>query len=151
MTRFLAIIRRIFLGGTISFIICLVLLKVRFNNMLKLALTHNNLSGYFSIFFLMSPIMFFIFTVISSSYVRHHGQFAAFHQTQSPVTSFFRCCWHDVISPFKNISNFFKALFYKNVVGRGIFICRFIEMVLLVFICLIGIYSLVGLESLLIK
>lgn len=142
MTRFLAIIRRFFWGGTVSLILCLALFGVNFNNMLQLAMSHNSIQGYFSIYFLLSPILFLLFTIISVIYIRHHGQFAAVHQSQSPITSFFRCWGHDIVSPFKNIKGFFMALFSKNVMGKGILIGRFIELVVLVLFCIAGISSL---------
>ena len=110
--------------------------------MLQLALAHNSIQGYFSIYFLLSPLLFLIFTIISVIYIRHHGQFAAVHQSQSPVTSFFRCWGHDIVSPFKNIKDFFMALFSKTVMGKGILIGRFIELVVLVLLCIVGIGSL---------
>lgn len=144
MTRFLAIIRRIFWAGTISLILILTLLDVNINQIMAFAIEHNSAQDYFSIFFLLSPPLFFLLTVISSAYIRHNGQFAAFHQTQSPVTTFFRCWGHDIIAPFKNIGNFFRALFGKNVIGRGILIFRFIEMIILIFVCLVGMGYLIG-------
>lgn len=138
MTRFLTIIRRIFWAGTISLILILTLLDVNLNQIIAFAIEHNNIQDYFSIFFLMSPLLFVLFTVISSAYIRRNGQLAAFHQTQSPVTTFFRCWGHDIIAPFKNIGNFFRALFGKNIIGRGVLIFRFIGMIILIFVCLVG-------------
>ena len=142
MTRFLAVVRRLFLAGTISLLLTLFLFGVKFQDMLSWAMAHNNAQGYFSIFFLASPILFILFTIISVIYIRHHGQFAAVHQQQSPVTSFFRCLGHDLVSPFKNIGGFFGALFNKNAMGRGILIFRFFELVVIVIICLVGVGTL---------
>lgn len=142
MTRFLAVIRRLFLGGTVSLLLCLFLFKIDFSRMIELAKAHNSTPGYFSIFFLASPVLFLLFTILSVVYIRHHGQFAAFHQEQSPVTSFFRCLGHDIISPFKNIYNFLGAVFNKNAMGRGILVFRFIELVVLIVICVVGVRSL---------
>lgn len=142
MTRFLAVVRRLFWAGTVSLILALTLFEIKFDNMWQLALAHNSAKGWFSIFFLASPILFLLLTVISVIYIRHHGQFAAVHQSQSPLTSFFRCWGHDIVSPFKNIKNFFMALFSKHVMGRGILIGRFFELVVIVFLCIIGIGAL---------
>lgn len=144
MTRFLAIVRRIFWGGTISLLLCIFLFNTGFKTMLNLAIEHNSLQGIFSIFFLLSPILFLLFTIISVAYIRKNGQFAAVHQSQSPVTSFFRCWGHDIIAPFKNIGNFFPTLFNKNAMGRGILIGRFIEMLVLIAVCAIGILLLMN-------
>jgi hypothetical protein len=86
--------------------------------------------------------MFLIFTIISVIYIRHNGQFAAIHQQQLPVTSFFRCLGHDLVSSFKNIGGFFSALFNKNVMGRGTLIFRFFVLVVIVVLCLVGVGTL---------
>lgn len=142
MTRFLAVARRFFLGGVVSLLLSLFVLGVSGKAMLNWAMSPNNAAGIFSIFFLVSPIVYLILVVISVIYIRKNGQFAAFHQTQSPITSFFRCLGSDLASPFKCIGNFFAALFNKNAMGRGIMIRRFIGMVFLILFCLAGMGSL---------
>ena len=143
MTRFLAVIRRLFLAITFSLILSLVLFRVKFSDMLSWAIAHDSVRGFFSIVFLISPILFLVLSIVSVIYIRHHGQFAYVHQTQSPVTSFFRCLGHDLVSPFKNIKNFFAALFNKNAMGRSIFILRFIELVVIILLCVAGIVALI--------
>lgn len=139
MTRFLAIVRRILWGGTISLLLCIFLFDVSFSSIMGVAHNYTSANGVFAIFFIASPIMYLIFTLISVVCIRRNGQFAAFHQTQSPVTTFFRCWGSDIAAPFKNIGKFFMALFSKNVIGRGILIGRFIEMIILILVCLAGI------------
>ena len=143
MTRFLAVVRRLFLAITISLILSLVLFKVKFSDMLSWAIAHDTVRGFISILFLISPILFLILSIVSVIYIRHHGQFASVHQTKSPVTSFFRCLGHDLVSPFKNIKDFFVALFNKNAMGRSIFILRFIELVVIILLCIAGIVALI--------
>lgn len=138
MTRFLAVVRRFFWAGTISLILALTIFGIKFDAMWQLALTHNSVKGWFILFFLLSPILFLILTIVSVIYIRHHGQFADVHRSQSPITSFFRCWGHDIVSPFKNIKNFFGALFDKNAMGREILIGRFIELVVIVLLCIVG-------------
>ena len=139
MMRFLAIVRRIFWGGTISLLLCLFLLNMSFSGILEVAHNYESANGIFAIYFLASPVLYLIFVLISVVYIRRNGQFAAFHRTQSPVTTFFRCWGSDIAAPFKNIGKFFMALFSKNVMGRGILIGRFIEMIILILVCLAGI------------
>ena len=141
MRRFLAIIRRFFLGCTVSLLIALFALKVDFNYMLDCAIAHSGFIGFFSIVFLLSPIAYLFVTVISVAYIRSNGQFAAFHSTQAPVVSFFRCLGHDLISPFKCLIGFLGALFSKKALGRGTLIARFAEMLLLILFCVWGIRS----------
>ena len=142
MTRFLAVARRLFLGGVVSLLLSIFVLGIRGKTMLDGAMAHNSIAGFFSIFFLVAPIIYLILVLISTAYIRKHGQFAAVHQQQSPVTSFFRCLGSDLASPFKCIGNFFAALFNKNAMGRGIMIRRFIGMVILILVCLVGMGSL---------
>ena len=56
--------------------------------MLDGAMAHNSVSGFYSIFFLVAPIVYLILVLISVAYIRKHGQFAAIHQQQSSVTYF---------------------------------------------------------------
>lgn len=142
MTRFLAVARRVFLGGLISLLFSLIVLGVKVESMINWVMTHNSMAGFFSVFFLLSPIAYLILVLISVAYVRKHGQFASVHQKQSPIRSFFRCLGSDLASPFKCISNFFAALFNRNALGRGVMIRRFIGMVVLILVCLAGMGSL---------
>ena len=139
MTQFLAIIRRIFWLGIISLLVCLFLLGISFQKMLDLALVHDSVQGFWAIYFLISPILFFLFTVISVAYIRKYGQFASTHQEHSPVLTFFQCFCHDIFFPFKNTWQFLGALFNKDTMGRGIIIGRFIGTVVLIIVCAVGI------------
>lgn len=139
MLRTLAVLRRAFLGGVVSLILCLLLLNIKGEYMLNIAVAHNSIPGVFSIYFLVSPIIYLLLTLISVAYIRKNGQFAAIHQSQSPITTFFKCVGSDLASPFKNLKNFFVSLFSKNVSGREIIIRRFIGMIILIVVCVIGI------------
>ncbi len=136
MTRFLAIIRRIFGWGTVFLIIGISALNMSLS-------FSSGLQLFFSLFFALSPILFFVFTLISVAYIRKNGQFAEFHQEQSSGTSFFRCLGHDLLAPFKNIGGLFIGIFNKNAMGRGILIGRFFEMLLIQIICLVGVSMLI--------
>ncbi|XCB29622.1 hypothetical protein RQN30_10615 [Arcanobacterium hippocoleae] len=89
MTRVLSVLRRFFLGGFVSLLLSLFLFGIGGKTMLDLAMAHNSMAGIFSIFFLVSPILYLILVLISVAHIRKNGQFAAVHQAQSPVTSFF--------------------------------------------------------------
>ena len=142
MTRVLAVFRRAFWGGVVSLLLCLFLFGIDGKSMYNLAMTHNSMEGFFSAYFLISPIMYLILVLISVVYIRKNGQFAAYHQSQSPVITFFRCLGSDLISPFKCIGNFFAALFNRNAMGRGVMILRFFGMVILILTCMAGMGSL---------
>lgn len=58
-------------------LLCIFLFNTGFKTMLNLAIEHNSLKGIFSIFFLLLPILFLLFTIISVAYIRKDGQFAA--------------------------------------------------------------------------
>ncbi len=140
MKRFLTIIRRIFLGAIVSLLLCLFLLEIGGNRMIDLAMPPKSFIGVFCLLLIISPIAYILLTIISAAYIRKHGQFAEFHQTQSPVTSFFRCIGHDLASPFVNIKNMFFAIFKKDeTFGRGVIIRRFIGMLVLILFFLAGI------------
>ena len=141
MTRMLAVLRRTFLGGAVSLLIC-YLKGYNLSNLMNLAQTHNSLNGYLSLYFLVSPVIYAILALISILYIRARGQFWAYHQTQSFLVTALRCTFHDITSPFRNIMNLMGAIFSQNVVGRGIIVFRFIELVILGIICLGGIHQL---------
>ena len=142
MRRVFAVLRRIFLAGLVSLLVCLFLLHADGSAMLAQATAHDSAAGYVSIWFLASPFLYLLSLLISTAYIRRNGQFAAFHQTQSPITSFFKCLGSDLISPFRNIKNFVFSLFSKTVFGRGVIICRFIGLVILILVCAFGINAL---------
>lgn len=142
MTRFLAVTRRLFLGGTVALLLAIFLFNVGLSSLIQYALNPDSIKSAFSIFFLLSPILFILFTLISVTYIRKNGQFAAVHQEQAWIVTFFRCLGSDLISPFKNIGRFFMALFNRDAEGRGILIGRFFELLLLIGICAVGIFIL---------
>ena len=144
MTRVLAVLRRILLAGTVSLVFSFIVLGVSGKRMIDLANSHNNIAGIFSLFFLSAPLVYLIMTLLSAIYIRKFGQFAAVHQTQSPVTTFFRCVGSDLVSPFKCIKNFFFAIFSKNVMGKDVIIRRFVGMVILILVCIVGMGSLIS-------
>lgn len=141
MTRILAVLRRLFLGGVVSLVIC-YLKGYNLSNMIVSAQNHNTFEGYFSLYFLMSPFIFAILTLISIFYIRARGQFSFYHQEQSFLVTSLRCIFHDFTSPFRNIMNLIGAIFNHNALGRGIIVFRFIEMVILVIACFGGIHLL---------
>lgn len=141
MTRFLAIIRRLFLGGIVSLIVCLSI-GIGLKKMFDLCINFFGIRSVYSIFFMSSPILFLLFTFLSATYVRKYGQFAEIHGEQPYITTVFRCLGHDLISPFKNIIQFIGALFNKDAIGRGLLILRFVELVVLVAMCAIGVFLL---------
>ena len=132
MTRFLAIVRRIFGWGTVFLFLGIFIFGIK--NASK-----GSLQSLYATFFTLSPVLYLLSTILSVAYIRKHGQFAGIHQEQSPVTSFFRCLGHDLVSPFVNIGGFFKALINKNVAGRNILIWRFVEMIIMIIIYAFGI------------
>ena len=136
MKRFLAIVRRIFGWGTIFFLLGLFLCGI------KLSADTGSIKGFYSGFFVFSPILYLLFAIISVAYVRKKGQFAAVFQEHSPVENFFKCLGTDLAAPFKNIGGFFGALFNKNAMGRGLLIGRFIEMIGIILFCGLGVLML---------
>ncbi|SCY57749.1 hypothetical protein SAMN02910371_02849 [Butyrivibrio sp. INlla14] len=89
MTRFLAVIRRLFLAGLVSLCLILLLLRVSFSSLIADAITHSNVREWYSVFFLAAPILYLVVLIISVSYVRKHGQFAAVHASKPYFSSVF--------------------------------------------------------------
>ena len=143
MTRFLAIVRRAFLYGTISLLLCLLVVGVKLQTMWDVDIALNSSASAFSIFFALSPVLYLLLTIITVSYVRNHGQFAEVHRARSRFATFFKCVWSDFSAPLKNLVNFFKAIFSKHVIGRARLIIRFVEMVIIILLCIYGISTLV--------
>lgn len=117
MTFFLAQIRRFFLTGIVALIALLLWGGKSIGGIVDIGFAANGIVSYFYLLVIASPIMFLISTILSVVYIRKKGQFAAIHQTQSPIVSFFRCLGHDLISPFKNVINFFAVVFGGKVSG----------------------------------
>lgn len=139
MTRILAVVRRVFLGGTVSLLLLIFLFQAGLPDMFHQAAKLGSAQGMFSIFFLSSPIMYLLLVFFSVAYIRKRGQFAAAHQNQPVLVTFLRCCGHDIIAPLKNVRNFISALRNKDAMGRERLIGRFIGMLILIAVCEAGI------------
>ena len=143
MTRVLAVIRRLFLGGVVALLCAGLLPSIGFTTVLNNALNHSTFSEWYCVFLILSPLFYILFTIISVFYIRSHGQFAMVHKKKSFITLFFKALGSDCASPFKNIKNFFLALFSKNVYGRGRIIGRFFELLFIVAFLITGLYTLI--------
>ena len=138
MLRFLAITRRFFLGGIISLIVSLFL-GVDILEVLLNFIPINNFVSLFKVYLIFSPVLYILFVLISVVYIRHFGQFYEIHREKTYFQNIAQCFGSDLCSPFKNIFGFFGALFNKNAMGKGILIFRFIELLLLITFCVIGV------------
>ena len=149
MTFFLAQIRRTFLAGCVSFAIS-VILEISPSVFVNNAMSGDGFLRYFSIYILLSPVLFVLSTLISTIYIRHRGQFAEVHKQKPFIISFLQSIGHDLVSPFKNLGGLFTALFRKfpdiipddmkrAMKRKAIF--RFFFMVIVILICLAGVGS----------
>ena len=138
MKRTLAILRRLFLAGSVSLLIIIFIIGSNIHDLLNLN-SSNIIKISFSLYFILSPILYLVITIISIIYLRHHGQFALYWQSMLPIVNFFGLLRSDITSPFINIKNSFLAFFSKNVIGRHILIIRFFELLFLIVICIVGI------------
>lgn len=132
MTRFLDINRRIFGWGTISFFI------VIYSNLLGSKSEISGIQAFFLIYYLFSPIFYLLFAVISVAYFRKHGEYEDIFQEHNPFTNFFMCLGMDIVAPLNNIIFFFIVLFKKNAEDKNKRIRRFVEMMVLLLFCGIG-------------
>jgi len=132
MTRFLDIIRRIFGWGSISYII------VIFCNFLGSKSEISDFQAFYLIYFMLSPIFYLLFAVISVAYFRKHGEYEDIFQEHNPFTNFFMCLGMDITAPLNNIIFFFIVLIKKNAEEKNKRIRYFIEMMVLILFCGIG-------------
>jgi len=137
MKRVLAIVRRFFGWGSISFLIFFFFMELKEKPVIGI------IQSLYYLYFVLSPILYLLFAIISVIYFRKSGQFAPVFQEHSPVANFFKCLSTDLIAPFKNIGGFIGALINKESMGRGLLIARFIEMIIVIFFCGIGIFILI--------
>lgn len=131
MTRFLTVNRRIFGWGAVSYLLGEYLLKIDFT-------PYALIQAIYDIFFLFSPILFIIFSLISVARYRKSDELEYINKDQFPVKSFIMCLGYDLIAPIMNIIEFIKALINKESEDRGRHIARFVEMMLLIVFCGLG-------------
>ena len=134
MTRFLDVNRRIFGWGTVF------LLLLLFSN-IKVSGSDSKLviiQAFYLLYFLISPILYLLYAIISVAYFRKHGEYEYTFSEHSPFINFFMCLGMDIAAPFKNIGGFIIALIDKTDEERDKRIHRFIEMILFLLLCGIG-------------
>lgn len=139
MSRVLDVIRGLFLAGTVSMII--YLLYPGSDVMFLVMLAKMNWVFYltfFSVFFLISPILYIILVLASVAYFRWNEQVAITYQAQSVFSDIIECINKDIVSPFKCVRGFEDALAGENVSERGILVRRFIGLLLLISFCSFG-------------
>lgn len=96
------------------------------------------IKAFYLLYFLISPILYLLFAIISVAYFRKHGEYEYTFSEHSPFINFFMCLGIDLAAPFKNIGGFIIALIDKTAEERDKRIDRFIEMVLFLLLCGIG-------------
>ena len=132
MTRFLDINRRIYGWGTVFLFLGLYLGSADSNPNLVI------IRGFYCLYFLLSPILYILFAIISVAYFRKHGEYEYTFSEHSPFINFIMCLGMDLAAPFKNIGGFIIALIDKTDEERDKRIHRFIEMMLFLLLCGIG-------------
>ena len=145
MIRFLALIRRIFIGGIVSLLIALLAMKIGILELAQAAKNPAGLKGAFSLFFLISPVCYLIMNLISSIIIRNHVKFAAVHQQKIFMYTVLLALGSDLVFPFKNIAGLFKGdpdtvSDDGKAKGKGKFIVRTIEMGILAAVCIFGLF-----------
>lgn len=139
MNKVHGVLRGLFLAGTASLAVCLLHPRGGGVKLFVLAVMHRLYSGVFSLFFLVSPILYIILVLISVAYKRKNGQPDAADQTQSFFAGIIMCIKSDLAAPFKCIHDLEVELPDDKVSERSIQIRRFIGLVLLIFFCSLGI------------
>lgn len=132
MTRFLDVNRRIFGWGSV-FLFLLMFINIKPSDSGIVVI-----KAFYLLYYLISPILYLLFAIISVAYFRKHGEYEYTFSEHSPFTNFFMCLGMDLATPFKNIGGFIIALIDKSAEERDKRIDRFIEMVLFLLLCGIG-------------
>ena len=134
MTRFLDVNRRIFGWGTV-FLLLLLFSNINVSSSdSKIVI----IQVIYLLYFLISPIIYLLYAIISVAYFRKDGEYEYTFSDHSPFTNFFMCLGMDLAAPFKTIGGFIIALIDKNAEERDKRIHRFIEMMLFLLLCGIG-------------
>lgn len=132
MTRFLDVNRRIFGWGSVFlFLLMLINIKPSDSGIVVIKV-------FYLLYYLISPFLYLLFAIFSVAYFRKHGEYEYTFSEHSPFTNFFMCLGMDLAAPFKNIGGFIIALIDKSAEERDKRIDRFIEMVLFLLLCGIG-------------
>jgi len=100
MTRFLAGVRRLFLSGIVSLLIALIGMRISFPDLMQLAKVPQSIEGIFSLFLVLSPVLYILFMLISSIYFRHFGQSAEVHKQKVFLYSILAAVGSDLLFPF---------------------------------------------------
>ena len=123
MNKFLPAARRVFLCGTISLIILIIL---RFTQYQGLRFRGSDQIGkWFMYFTFASPVLWIIFWLTSTAYMRKQGRFAASHQQKPFISSMGKNLVSDLTFPFRMIGRQFHSRkkqidYYSNVVPEEI-------------------------------
>ena len=134
MTRFLDVNRRIF-GWGIVFLVLLLYLNIERSDLDSGLVV---IQAFYLLYFLISPILYLLYAIISVAYFRKHGEYEYTFRDHSPFVNFFMCLGMDLATPFKNIGGFIIALIDKTTEERNKRIHRFVEMMLFLLFCGIG-------------
>lgn len=108
MLKFFAFARRLFLAGIISLVIIFFLSAIGYYDLNPYGI--EEFGAIYMCFALISPVLGLIFWLISTAYIRKHGQFAAIHQSRSFGESLLEALKQDITSPFRK----FAGLFYSK-------------------------------------
>lgn len=148
MLRFLAITRRAMLIGILSLIISIFAMHVDISDIIGVAWPINGLYSAILFFFLISPVLYILFLVISTAYIRKHGQSAAIQSEKPFVITMLACLGSDLTSPYRAVKNLIVSLFSKRPDlypeeywegSKRIYLIRFLEMLLFFALCFFGV------------
>lgn len=152
MKRALAVLRRLFGGGTITFILALLVSGKSFGDLISLATEFNGFISVFSIFLLLSPVLYIIFLFISAAYIRKNGYTADCEKARPLIATVFTVLKSDLSSPFRCVWSFLKeGLFgkYPDIYpedlkkkARRTVILRFLWMIFVILFLLYGLGTL---------
>lgn len=143
--RLLTISRRCFFAGTVSLIVCISF--VRFDFFKKIVgLSSSNIleifEGLICAIFLMSPLLYallMLFTVFNHNRINMDNG-----EKKSAFLFVLNTVWQDFLAPVCNIKAFVVSISSRQTKKHGLIILRFIEIIILIIICGLGVIYVVN-------
>lgn len=111
MLRFWAVLRRAMLIGVISLAVSVFAMHVNLMDIVGVAWPISSMYSAILLFFLISPVLYLVFLIISTFLIRRFGQFASTHREKPYIVTLIICLWSDITSPFRAIINFVTTIF----------------------------------------
>jgi len=158
MKKFLALSRRLFLMGTISLVIIVILVCLKYKGLVFKG--SEMIGSYYALFAIASPVIWLLLWIVSAAYIRKFGQSAAYQQTIKFSKTLGIIIKDDITAPFRLIIEQFASRkklikYYSQVVqdeiagpladgSKAINFLKLQRMIIVYAFCIIGILTTVS-------